>query len=488
MTSPRFLNRSGLPPVGPRARIDGARVPPDRRVLPPGSVVSRARPAVLPRRPAAWPWRSAPASPPRAAGSRVRAATALGPAVLLLLGAVLSVAPTGRADAAERAPGARLELRHAATGHHAHLSGPALARGADGAALVAWAAAEGAGNNLYVARFADGEPAVVRVNPPELSVDALHHPPRIVAAPTGEVYVSWSSAKPVPEGALFASDLRLSRSTDGGRSFTGHLRINDDRAISHSFDGLAVAPDGTVLVSWLDSRAGGPNAGAFLARIGDRGSRIDGTSRVGEDVCVCCRVDLAAGPGDAVAVVWRKVFPGDIRDMVVSASRDGGRSFAPPALVSADRWRIAACPHRGGAVGVDARGRLYASWYTEGAGGRPDLLFAVSEDGRRFGPHRRLNTSTASIPDHARMAVARDGRAAIAWEDSTAVRRRILLRSTADGRALGPIHTLSAAIKAWQPDIVSAGDGRFLVAWHEEQFPHVKTVVHAIEVARARSR
>jgi hypothetical protein len=404
--------------------------------------------------------------------------------ILFALG--LALAAVGPAGAGEMSLGARVELPHAAAGHQAQISGPALARAADGAALVAWAAEEGSVNNLYVARLGEGPPAVVRVNPPGLSVDALHHPPRVVATPTGEVYVTWSSSKPVPEGALFASDLRLSRSTDGGRSFTGHLRVNDDRPISHSFDGLALAPDGTVLVSWLDGRAGGPNAHAFLARVTDRGSRVDGISRLGEDVCVCCRVDVAAGPGDAVAVIWRKVFPGDIRDMVLSASRDGGRSFGPPALVSPDRWRISACPHRGGAVGVDARGRIYATWYTEGAEGRPDLLFAIAEAGGRFGPGRRLTTSTTSIPDHARMAVGRDGRAAIAWEDATAVRRRILLRSTAGGRALSPIHTLSTAIKAWQPDVAAAGDGRFLVAWHEERFPRVTTVVQAIEIAAPR--
>ena len=146
-----------------------------------------------------------------------------------------------------------------------------------------------------------------------------------------------------------------------------------------------MASDGTVLVSWLDSRAGGANAGTYLARVADQGARVDGIVQVGEDTCVCCRVDVATGPGDAVAILWRKVFPGDIRDMVLSASRDGGRAFAAPALVHDDGWKIAACPHRGGAVGIDGRGRIYASWYTEGKQARPDLYFATSDDGRRFG-------------------------------------------------------------------------------------------------------
>jgi len=63
-----------------------------------------------------------------------------------------------------------------------------------------------------------------------------------------------------------------------------------------------------------------------------------------------------------------------------------GRTFGAATALHADRWTITACPHRGGQVSADPRGRLYAVWYTEGTGGRPDVLFATAPDGRRFGP------------------------------------------------------------------------------------------------------
>jgi hypothetical protein len=134
-------------------------------------------------------------------------------------------------------------------------------------------------------------------------------------------------------------------------------------------------------------------------------------------------------------------------------------------------------------VGIDGRGRVYTTWYTEGTQVRPDLLFATSDDGQRFSSPRRLHASATSIPDHARMAVDASGRAAIVWQDSTAVRGRVLLRYTADGgRTLSPVHTLSTAIKAYAPDVAVAGDASFMVAWHEEQFPHTKTVVQTIRI------
>jgi hypothetical protein len=404
----------------------------------------------------------------------------LGVAVTLVLAAATAT------QAADLTLGPRLEYKHVSRGHEFHLSGAAVAAGPDGRPLVTWAAQEGHANQLYVLQMGDpvdGGATPVRVNPEALTVEALHHPPRLAVAAGGPVYVSWSSGKAKPEGTLVASDLQLSRSLDGARTFGPPLRVNEDRPISHSFDGLAVAPDGTVLVTWIDGRDGLPNPATYVARVVDRGEHVERTARLDGDTCVCCRVALAAGPGEAVAVLWRKVFPGDVRDMVLGLSRDGGRSFAPPVRVRDDGWKITACPHRGGQVAIDARGRYYAAWYTEGARGLPRMLFATSADGRRFGPAVQVTGAGSTIPDQVRLAVSPAGAVVIAWEDATAVRRRVLLRASADGgRTLGPVRVLSDAVKAYAPDVKVTPEGDFLVAWHEERFPSLRTVVRAVQV------
>ncbi len=69
------------------------------------------------------------------------------------------------------------------------------------------------------------------------------------------------------------------------------------------------------------------------------------------------------------------------------------------------------------------------------------------------------------------------------WEDSTAVRRRILMRTTRDGgRTLSPPQSLSSAIKAWAPAVAATPAG-FIIVWHEEQFPSIKTVVQTLTLA-----
>jgi hypothetical protein len=391
-------------------------------------------------------------------------------AAILLL--ALLAAPGGAAPA-------RLELTHPAGGHEVQVSPPAVAIDGDGQPIVAWITGGHDGNRVLVARPGAGaEP--VAVSPPDLSADSLHQSPGLAVGPGGEIYVTWSSTKPKAAGALFASDLRLSRSLDGGRTFEPPLRVNDDRPTSHSFEGIAVAPDGAVLLAWIDTRGGAGSTATWLARVGERGSRVDSVAALpGGETCVCCRVSVSAGPGPQAAVLWRKVFPGDLRDMVLSTSADGGRSFTPAEPVHADRWKITACPHRGGSVATDARGRRYALWYTERRE-RPEILLAIAADGRRFGPPRVVHTAAGSVPDHARLAVNAEGRGVIVWEDATAVRRRILLRAIGEGgRTLGPVRVLSQAIKAWTPDVAVTPDG-FVVAWHEEQFPSTVTVVERI--------
>ena len=67
---------------------------------------------------------------------------------------------------------------------------------------------------------------------------------------------------------------------------------------------------------------------------------------------------------------WRHVYPGNIRDIAFTASRDGGRTFAAPLRVSEDKWVLEGCPDDGPAMAVDANNRIHIVWptlITEGA-------------------------------------------------------------------------------------------------------------------------
>jgi hypothetical protein len=391
-----------------------------------------------------------------------------------------------RAELPVLVPGERSEIPHEGLPHDVHVSPPALAAGPGGELYLAWARSEADGNHLYVTRVGAASPAPVRVDPPDLVLDSIHQAPGLAIGSAGEVHVSWSSRRPRPPGSLFASDLRLSTSRDGGRSFGAALRINADQPASHAFEGIARTADGALLVAWLDDRDGPGRAGTFAARIAESGRRVEPEQRLGSSSCVCCRVDVASGEDGAAAVLWREELPGKVRDMHLAASRDAGRSFAQPALVHDDGWVLDACPHRGGRVAIDAGGRLVSAWYTEGRDERPALLLAASRDGRRFGAPLRLDSQDGSVPDQVGLALGPGGTALVVWETWTAARRRVMARvANPASDSLGPPQSLSSAVKAFAPSAVATPSG-FAVAWHEEAFPVTRTVVQrfALQVSK----
>jgi hypothetical protein len=248
----------------------------------------------------------------------------------------------------------------------------------DGAALVAWVGAPDGIPGIFVTRVEDGGTrAPVRLTAPgdRLAING-QAPPQVRVGPTGEVYVAWQTSVPV-EGRRFpAGDIRLARSTDGGRSFEPAVQVNQSASgppASNGFHDLAVAADGTLFVSWISGS--GPDI--RVARSVDGGRSFGPGAVVDRAPCPCCRTALAVAPDGGVYVAWRKLLPDGVRDIVVAASRDGGQSFGAPRRVHRDEWSIDACPHAGPGLAVDARGGVHLAWFT-GAPGRAGLQYAYA--------------------------------------------------------------------------------------------------------------
>src|SRR5690606_15785307 len=197
-----------------------------------------------------------------------------------------------------------------------------------------------------------------------------------------------------------ASDLRFAASSNGGHTFTSTRTVNDDAGglpSSHTFHDMVVAPDGTIVVSWIDSRdpdraAAAAAAGKPLSSLADTTSDIrvaisgDGGKScspgiiVDENPCPCCRVSVAVGADGMVYVAWRKLFAGDVRDVVVARAKLPGLLFEKPVRVHEDDWIFPGCPHAGPSIAVDDANRLHVAWYT-GREDRQGLWYTSSDDG-----------------------------------------------------------------------------------------------------------
>ncbi|MGH9893559.1 MAG: sialidase family protein [bacterium] len=168
----------------------------------------------------------------------------------------------------------------------------------------------------------------------------------LFAALNGDLYASWLDSREVfdylfahhkdpPDNAYPPYQLRVARSTDGGRTFAK-----------------------SVLVS--------------------------------KPTCGCCGTKVAQGANGPLYATTRaqwKELKGsydDVRDIFVSTSRDHGGSWSKAVKIHDDRFKISGCPDITSGLAVDSRGRLHAAWYT-GTDRHPGIFYARSEDeGKSF--------------------------------------------------------------------------------------------------------
>jgi hypothetical protein len=311
-------------------------------------------------------------------------------------------------------------------------------------------------------------------------------PPRVtlVGRPgtTPAIVVVWTAK------SANGTSLLTARSDDGGRTFGRSLPVpGSEAAGNRGWEGISADSRGRVGVVWLDHRAlakqgesmasmhhatshdaAAPSSPKldgvamaqqsklYFAAIGDSGS----VREISGGVCYCCKTAIAPGPANSIFLAWRHVYPGNLRDIAFTVSRDGGKTFASPIRVSEDKWQLEGCPDDGPAMVVDGQGATHIVWPTN-----IGLFYATSRDGKRFEP--RVRIATQGLAHHPQLALASNGSLALTWDELAGGMRRIAFArkgATTDGRVTFSREILSAAEPSIYPMVVSAGD-RFLTGW-----------------------
>lgn len=359
---------------------------------------------------------------------------------------------------------------------------------------VVWSGATVSSMDIFAAISRDGGrtfAAPVQVN--TVSGQARvsgEEPPQVALVPARsgdpEIVVVWTSR----EGANWK--LLQTRSTNGGKTFASATPVpGSEGSGTRGWQSVAVDARGRVAVLWLDHRgavaadsqhahatASGatppkadPTERAGLSEL--YFNTLDGTSasRLTPSVCYCCKTSMVTS-GDNIYAVWRHVFPGGLRDIGYTMSRDRGKRFTPIARVHNDNWRFDGCPDNGPAIAVDAQRRVHVAWPTPADGksiANMALYYAVARDGRSFGARTRVPSRGPA--SHPQMVVSNSG-TLIAWDEIVDGSRRLgfaRARVEANGTvSFASVPAPDAGPGQWYPALATSADGS-LAAWVRQQ-------------------
>jgi BNR repeat protein len=341
-----------------------------------------------------------------------------------------------------------------------------------GGRAVAWVSAPGGGSDgsLHLSVTPRGATAplpTVTVRDPLGPIEAHGEaPPQLATDIHGGISVLYAVGKEVPGERFPRSALRFVRSEDSGRTWTEPRTVNDGSEFgSHNFHALTAAPDGSLLATWLDARKG--KSGVWMSRSSDGGRTWERNRPIYTDpTCPCCRTSVAVAGDATVYVAWRAILPGDVRDVVVTRSSDGGKTWAEPVRVRADDWVYPGCPHAGPSLEVDAKGDVHVAWWT-GREGEAGVYYARSSDGGKSFVAQPIATGDKARPAHVQLAVSGE-RVYLAWDDGLGEVPRVLLRRSADGgKSFSPEELVSdQGAAASYPVLALYGDS-VAVAWSQ---------------------
>lgn len=306
-------------------------------------------------------------------------------------------------------------------------------------------------------------PATVTPEPENIIIDGESRP-KIAVARDGTLLLSWVQALPQKK---YAGNIRFSRSTDAGRTFSKPITLNGDGLVtSHRFESLAIDGSGRAVVSWLDARdrdgakeKDEPFAGVSLysRQSLDNGATFGRERSVQQHTCECCRTAMT-WTKDGPVVLWRNIFGENTRDFAIMNLDKGGIRRA-----THDEWQIDACPHNGGSLATDRQGQLHLAWFTNGTA-RQGLFY------KRFSPDWESRPMSIGNPDtqanHASV-IAEGKTVVLTWREFDGQSYSVqMMHSNDGGVSWGEPMRLMESAGATDYPVPLINDSKVLIVWN----------------------
>lgn len=337
-----------------------------------------------------------------------------------------------------------------------------------------WIAAR-AGNRIFVAHSRDHGRTFSNAVPIDSGAAKLDWGPdarpKIVVDHSGVVTVAYATFRDnAYDGEVFTTQSR-----DGGKSFDSPKPITNVQE-SQRFIDIQLDASGHLFAAWLDKRdrvafkAEGkayPGAGLAFAWSNDHGKSFSTTRIVLDNTCECCRLAVALKESGQPVILFRKIFPGGIRDPAI-VTLNGPDKPGPLRRVSVDDWQIDACPHKGPSLAIAADGSYHAVWFTQGKV-RQGLFYARSTDaGKHFSKPLPLGPEGEALSRSSILATGKTIR--IAWKAFDGTKTNLMLMTSHDdGASFGPLRVVSSTTKNSDHPILIRGGNEVFLSWQTQE-------------------
>lgn len=334
----------------------------------------------------------------------------------------------------------------------------------EGRLLLAWTS----GGKVSVAQSADlGKTFTSPIVVAELgkSLDAGSDArPQIVSDSKGNVFLAYAFFK----DGNWNAQINTVRSSDGGLSFTAPTPLIKNGS-SERFPSMVIGENNSIFLTWIDKRIVADAKKSGNARLGgsiaysfsnDFGKTFQPEKIANEQSCECCRIGSSIDPKGGVAIVYRAIFPGGIRDHATQFISESGSGKIQ--RVSKDEWKTDACPHHGPAIAVSSAGKIHVAWFTQGAA-RSGVFYANSiNQGEAYSSPTRIGGEHENVSRPYLLALNKS--IWLVWKGFDGAKTFVYLKQSPDDGVTWSQPTLIAQTSAYSdhPLLISHGDDVFL--------------------------
>jgi|GEM_PF-2071640 len=299
--------------------------------------------------------------------------------------------------------------------------------------------------------------------------------PSIAVFGSNQVYVVWQDAR----GSSY--DIYFAKSNDGGASFSPNIKVNDDSSTEpQGSPRIAVDDQGNICVVWADRRNGtgwdiyfakSTNGGtSFLA------NRPVTNTNLGADGET---PDLALDANGNPYVVWDAIDSG-LYCTYFSKSADGGQNWTAPVKVNDNSgggqamWPV---------VDLDSQNNIYVAW-TDWRNPPGDIYFSRSlNGGASFSTNICILDpgATGNYQEYPSLRVDGSNNILVVWEDWRSVQSHIYFTSSSDQGVTWASNvrvddTAGESFTQEWPSVAVNEEGQAFLAWRDNRYSGVGSI------------